>query len=119
MLAYPNNKMIQVESNLNPAIFKSPTSGKTYVVAGDQPWVEVPEGTTLNDVRWIRASKPETDPVYAREQTFEVEGSRNSKYTVKQAKNGLWNCTCVGFGFRRKCKHVTNCKLIMNSIKDN
>ena len=111
--------MIEVESLLNPAIFKSHTSGKTYVVTGDQPWIEVPEGTTLNDVRWTCAYKPDKDPVDAREQIFEVEGSKGNKYTVKQAKNGLWNCTCAGFGFRRKCKHVTNCKLIINSIEGN
>ena len=107
MLAYPNNKMIQVKSSLNPAIFKSPSTGKTYVIAGSQPWIEVPEGTTLDKVQWIPTYKPDKGPLDAREKVFEVEGTRGNKYTVKQAKNGLWSCTCVGFGFRHKCKHVT------------
>jgi len=113
------NKVIEVESSLNPAIFKSPTTGKTFIVAGDQPWIEIPPETTLDDVKWIPAFKPVKTATGGREQVFEVEGSRNSKYTVKQAANGSWNCTCVGFGFRNKCKHVTNCKLIINSIEDN
>ena len=111
--------MIQVKSNLNPAIFKSPSTGKTYVVAGNQPWIEVPEGTTLDEVQWVSTYKPDKGPLETREETFVVEGSKGNKYTVKQAKNGLWNCTCAGFGFRRKCKHVTNCKLIINSIEGN
>jgi hypothetical protein len=110
--------MINVKSTLNPAIFNSLTSGKTYVVAGNQPWIEVPKGTTLDDVRWIPSHKPEKGVSEARKETFEVEGSKGTKYIVKQAENGSWSCTCVGFGFRRTCKHVTNCKLIINSIKD-
>ena len=102
--------MIEVESLLNPAIFKSHTSGKTYVVTGDQPWIEVPEGTTLNDVRWNCAYKPDKDPVDAQEQIFEVEGTKGNKYAVKHAKNGSWSCECVGYGFRRKCKHIEKVK---------
>ena len=102
--------MIEVESLLNPAIFKSHASGKTYVVAGSQPWIEVPEGTTLNDVRWTCAYKPDKDPVDAREQTFEVEGTKGNKYTVKRAQNDSWSCECVGFSYRRKCKHIERAK---------
>jgi hypothetical protein len=102
--------MYEVESLLNPAIFKSHASGKTYVVAGDQPWIEVPEGTTLNDVRWIRAPQPETDPVDVQEQIFKVEGSKGNKYTVKRAQNDSWSCECVGYGYRQRCKHIEKAK---------
>ena len=102
--------MYEVESLLNPAIFKSHASGKTYVVAGDQPWIEVPEGTTLNDVRWIRAPQPETDPVGVQEQIFKVEGSKGNKYTVKRAQNDSWSCECVGYGYRQRCKHIEKAK---------
>jgi len=102
--------MYEVESLLNPAIFKSHASGKTYVVAGDQPWIEVPEGTTLDDVRWIRAPQPETDPVDVQEQIFKVEGSKGNKYTVKRAQNDSWSCECVGYGYRQRCKHIEKAK---------
>lgn len=37
--------------------------------------------------------------------TFTVNGSRGSKYTVTQ--NGTkWSCTCTGFQYHRKCKHI-------------
>ena len=102
--------MIEVESLLNPAIFKSHASGKTYVVAGSQPWIEVPEGTTLNDVRWTCAYKPDKGPVDAREQIFEVEGSKGNKYTVKRDASDSWSCECVGYGYRQRCKHIEKAK---------
>jgi hypothetical protein len=99
--------MYEVKSTLNPAIFKSPATNKTYIVAGDQPWIEVPPGTTLDEVRWIPSYEPQKAPVDARELVFTVEGSRGNKYTVKCHENDTWSCTCVGFGFRGICKHVT------------
>ena len=102
--------MIEVKSLLNPAIFKSHASGKTYVVAGSQPWIEVPEGTTLNDVRWTCAHKPDKAPIATREQIFEVDVSKGNKYTVKRAQNDSWSCECVGFSYRRKCKHIERAK---------
>jgi len=98
--------MYKVKSALNPAIFKSPTTGKTYIVAGDQPWIEVPPETTFENIRWIPLYEPEKAPVNARELVFAVQGSKGNKYTVKCVKNDIWNCTCVGFGFRGNCKHI-------------
>lgn len=38
---------------------------------------------------------------------FTVKSSDKKKtYTVTNS-NGQWSCTCVGFGFRRHCKHIT------------
>lgn len=39
-------------------------------------------------------------------QTFIVDGSKGSKYTVTKNKN-TWSCSCTGFGFRKTCKHIT------------
>jgi hypothetical protein len=42
--------------------------------------------------------------------TFIVKGSKpGSSYTVTN-DNSHWSCTCVGFGFRKDCKHVRECK---------
>ena len=45
-----------------------------------------------------------------RSETFIVQGSKpGSTYTV--TRDGThWSCTCVGFGFRKDCKHVRECK---------
>ena len=39
-----------------------------------------------------------------------VAGTKpGSSYTV--TRNGShWSCTCVGFGFRKDCKHIRECK---------
>ena len=50
-------------------------------------------------------------PVAAsRSETFIVQGSKpGSTYTVTR-DGSHWSCTCVGFGFRKDCKHVRECK---------
>lgn len=42
-------------------------------------------------------------------QTWVVEGSRGSRYTVVRAQHA-WTCTCPGYQFRKTCKHVTELK---------
>lgn len=37
--------------------------------------------------------------------TVEVTGSNGKKYTVSK-EDERWSCTCPGFSFRGKCKHV-------------
>ena len=43
-------------------------------------------------------------------ETHIVAGTKpGSSYTV--TRNGShWSCTCVGFGFRKDCKHIRECK---------
>jgi len=41
---------------------------------------------------------------------FIVKGSKpGSSYTVT-CDGTHWSCTCVGFGFRKDCKHIRECK---------
>ena len=45
-----------------------------------------------------------------RSETFIVNGSKpGTTYTVTR-DGSHWSCTCVGFGFRKDCKHVRECK---------
>jgi hypothetical protein len=43
-------------------------------------------------------------------ETFIIQGSKpGATYTV--TRNGsTWSCSCVGFGFRKDCKHIRNCR---------
>jgi hypothetical protein len=48
--------------------------------------------------------------VVSRSDTFIVQGSKpGTTYTVTR-DGSHWSCTCVGFGFRKDCKHVRECK---------
>lgn len=42
-------------------------------------------------------------------QTFTVRGSKGDEYIVTN-EGGRWACTCVGFGFRKDCKHIHQVK---------
>jgi hypothetical protein len=37
--------------------------------------------------------------------TWQVAGSKGSEYTVS-LELGTWSCTCSGFKFRNRCRHV-------------
>lgn len=45
-----------------------------------------------------------------RSETFIIQGSKpGTTYTVTRNESS-WSCSCVGFGFRKDCKHVRECK---------
>ena len=94
-----------IKSFLPPTIVE--TQNGRWAVAGSQ-WLPIPKTVTLEMVRaaWI--------PDRPKKQVFKsgnwkVNGSKGDSYTVTNV-NGQWNCTCTGFGFRRKCKHIDSIK---------
>ena len=82
--------MISITSVHNPAI--AVLNGKTIVMP---TWTVVPEGTTLDDINWIR-------PVQVKAQ---VKKKHVGKYIIQIYDNGKVTCDCPGFTYRRKCKH--------------
>jgi hypothetical protein len=45
-----------------------------------------------------------------RSETFIIQGSKpGTTYTVTRNEDN-WSCSCIGFGFRKDCKHVRECK---------
>ena len=87
--------MIEIKGSLNPTVVN--TISGTYVVSGSN-WKSVPVGTTLKDVKWIN-----TNP--------KIKKSKPMSWKVKDytvSFNGsFYSCTCLGYIYRHKCKHIT------------
>jgi hypothetical protein len=70
-------------------------------------WIPVPEGTEQKDIhQFMTEPKRSAEPVNTNIVVQKVKGSRGNVYTVTR-KHNMWSCTCMGFGYRRRCKHVT------------
>ena len=88
-----------------PPMLYTDNSGQKWAVSG-QHWIEVPDTLTLDrvgeymvvDDRFTPSARPEV-------RTYEVKGSTGNTYTVVD-NGGTWTCTCPGFGWRRKCRHI-------------
>ena len=62
--------------------------------------------------RWhIKLDQPTVN-----ESTWSVSGSRGDNYTVSK-ENQTWTCTCSGFTFRGRCKHIEQIKSQNKSAK--
>ena len=87
-------------------------NGKTYLMP---LWKEVVNGTTINDIEWIKPKpkKKRTEPVI---ETF-TSGSSDSVYTTKYyPDSGNFHCTCPGsWRSRGNCKHI---KELRNKVNE-
>ena len=96
------------KSFLPPAM--TTLNGITYVVPG---WHVVPEGTTLKEVQehWIKeevSGEPSINPQNPVTETV-ISERTGETYTI-EFTGRYWSCTCMGFGFRSRCKHVEKIK---------
>ena len=99
--------MNPIKVSVPPALFTN-ADGVRYAIAGSA-WVEVPADTTFDDLPKYMTYKPREIKPVAGEKVWQVEGSKGNIYTVRLS-NGSYSCTCPGFGFRRKCRHITEIK---------
>ena len=93
--------------SMPPALFRN-ADGICYAIAGSA-WVEVPPETTFDDLPKYMTYVPRETKQVAGEKVWHVEGSKGNMYTVKLS-GGSYSCTCPGYGFRRKCRHITEIK---------
>ena len=92
-----------------PPMLYTDTRGQKWAVSG-QHWVEVPDDMTLDRVsEYMVVDDRFTPPQLAEVLTYDVVGSKGNTYMVTNDR-GNWTCTCAGFGFRRKCRHITEIK---------
>jgi len=83
--------------------------GERYIMPG---WYKLkPEEATpdIKDIAYYpyKPKKPEL-PNIKSNKVYKVKSSKgNSFYEVQMNNSGSLECSCPGYGFRRKCRHVT------------
>ena len=96
----------RIKSHMAPGIAQ--TLNKRWMVFSgpDGGWFEISNDVTLDDVNklWLNEiDKSENDTNLSK--TVSVKGSGKNSYKVV-FKNNSVSCSCPGFGFRKKCKHI-------------
>ncbi len=92
----------------NPAIVR--LAGNTYIANGDlqEAW----EGITLDEARTlfprpVFVSKPKPEPT---KNVWQVVSSKGDKHYTVTYRNDSYSCSCPGYGWRRKCRHIEGVK---------
>jgi len=90
-------------------------NGNRYIMPG---WYKLPDDEPTPDLKDIAfyPYKPKTPniPNIKSNKVYKVMSSKGDKhYEVKMESSGSLSCTCAGYGFRRKCRHITE---VMGSL---
>jgi len=92
-----------------PPLLSDFPSGR-YAISGNV-WIRVPADTKFEDLGkyMVCERKPPVSPSDASARVWAVVGSKGAHYTVR-ANQGRYTCSCPGFGWRSKCKHIEQVK---------
>jgi len=89
--------------------FTMTCNGERYIMPG---WYKLKQNEETPDIKDIayypykpkRPNLPNIDS----NKVYKVMSSKgNSSYEVQMNNSGSLECSCPGYGFRRKCRHVT------------
>jgi len=88
--------------------FTMELNGNRYIMPG---WYKLPDDEPTPDIKDIayypfKAKKPNI-PNEHKNKVYKVTSSKGDKeYEVSIDGSGGFGCTCPGYGFRRKCRHI-------------
>ena len=80
--------------------------GQAYAMPG---WIPIDNTVTVKQLKkyWTQMK---FGPDYGFvSKAFVILGSKGKEYNVEY-KYRSWTCDCVGYGFRRRCKHIEEAK---------
>ena len=103
----PSSKTKRVKVPWPPAL--SEFRGQKYAICGSV-WLPVPPETTWDDLSKHMDWRTEPKASEGSEGSWQVKGSKGNTYDVRRSAQGVWSCTCAGYGWRRKCKHIEEAK---------
>ena len=87
-------------------------NGERYIMPG---WYKLPEDEPtpkLEDIAFY-PYKPKKEPLpnIDSNKVYKVKSSKgNKEYLVQMNMSGSMECTCPGYGFRRRCRHIEEVK---------
>jgi len=82
--------------------------GERYIMPGWNKMKQNEETPNIEDIAFYpyKPKKPNL-PNIDSNKVYKVKSSKgNSFYEVKMNASGSMECTCPGYGFRRKCRHI-------------
>ena len=100
-----------IDSLIPPGMLE--LNGKKYIMPG---WYELDpdEDVKLEDIKWTPWKAPEDPQLAGLDKTkqYHVTSSKGDKqYTVQFNTSGSLECSCVGYGFRKSCRHIEQVKI--------
>jgi len=98
----PYREQVYEGEVVNPDKWMDTDSFKVFTGNPNLPY-SVISASNVSDVKYITGGSGRA--VKSDVKTFSVTGSKGEVYTVTQTGT-RWNCSCVGFQFRRQCKHI-------------
>ena len=98
--------MITIEGHINPVIVNFPD--QSYLVSGNN-WVKVSQIITLDDIKWEDLS-PKIKEVEGHNKVSKVLSSDGTKYYTVTQQGIHFSCTCLGYEWRRTCRHIDETK---------
>jgi len=99
---------------MNPAIVR--ISGKTFIANGSM--IEAEAGITLQEADQLyppaiivpKDQKVKTEKQDPKAKEYQVLSSKGDKSYTVSVENHSYSCTCPGYGWRRKCRHIDGIK---------
>lgn len=86
--------------------------------------IRIAEDVTADDAVFIWIKRQFKQRIVNGDAQYQITGSSGSTYTVT-VHNDRWSCSCSGFVFRKRCKHLDIAKekhdikeMCMNDLKE-
>ena len=96
--------------------FTMSLGSKKYIMPG---WYELDKNEKLPNIKDIKHMKPnipikDNIPNIDSNKVYKVMSSKgNKEYEVNMNISGSFACSCMGYGFRRRCRHIEEVKSLL------